>query len=180
MARDALAVASLLAVLAGSDSTTATLERWCAAHGIGGPGRLVAQRLPGSARPPGRLRLRRLRLRAHEHLRYRRVLLRHDGLVLCVAENWYVPERLPARMNRLLDRSTIPFGRVVAPLRFRRRRLSVQVLQRPRAGVGRQAVLRQEAILTLPCGLPFCEVVETFSSALLVRQGGMELACPRF
>ena len=179
MARDALAVASLQAVLAGSDSTTAVLERWCAAQGLGRPGRLVAQRLPGPARPPGRLRLRRLRLRAHESLRYRRVLLRHDGLVLCEAENWYVPERLPMRMNRLLDRSTIPFGRVVAPLRFRRHRLSVQVLRLPGAGVGRQAVLRQEAILTLPGGLPFCEVVETFSGALLVRREQVERSCRR-
>ncbi len=164
-------VAALQAALDGSDSTTATLERWCDAYGLAGPGRLVAQRLPGPARPPGRLRRRRLRLGAHERLRYRRVLLRLGTLVLCEAENWYVPERLPVWMSRLLDRSTVPFGRVVAPLGFRRHRLSMQVFHAPATGrdigLGRQPILRQKAVLTLPGGRPFCEVVETFTSALL-------------
>ena len=163
-------IAALRAALAGNDSTTATLERWCAVQGIACPGGLVARRLPGPARPPGRLRRQRLRLRAHERLRYRRVLLRCGTLVLCEAENWYVPERLPAWMNRLLDRTTIPFGRVVAPLGFRRHPLSVQVLRVQAGAIGRHAVLQQQAMLTRADGLPFCEVVERFTDALLVGQ----------
>ena len=174
-------VAALQAALAGSDSTTAALERWCAAHGLPCPGGLVAPRLPGLVRPPGRLRRRRLRLQGDERVRYRRVLLRAGTLVLCEAENWYVPGRLPAWMNRLLDRTAIPFGRVVEPLGFRRHRLSMVALRPPAAGSGivlrRHAVLRQEAILTLPDGLPFCEVVETFTGALLRRSvaGGADM-----
>ncbi len=169
-------VAALRAALAGGDSTTVTLERWCAAQGLPCPGGLVAQRLPGPVRPPGRLRRRRLLLQAGERVRYRRVLLRAGALVLCEAENWYVPGRLPAWMNRLLDRTTIPFGRVVGPLGFRRHRLSMVALRLPAAAgaghpVRRHGVLRQEAMLTRPDGLPFCEVVETFTSALLPRRG---------
>ncbi len=171
-------VAALQAALAGSDSTTAILERWCAAHGPACPGGLVAQRLPGLVRPPGRLRRKRLRLRPGECVRYRRVLLRAGSLVLCEAENWYVPVRLPAWMNRLLDRTAIPFGRVVAPLGFQRHRLSTVALRPPAGGSGavpgRQAVLRQEAMLTRADGLPFCEVVERFSAVLLDPIGRLE------
>lgn len=176
MAGNGSTVASLRAALADGDSTTLTLERWCAAHGLACPGGLVAQRLPGPVRPPGRARRRRLGVGAHERVRYRRVLLRCGGLVLCEAENWYVPERLPAWANRLLDRSTIPFGRVVAPLGFRRHRLSSVPLRALVTGPGRpawrHAVLRQDALLTLPGGLPFCEVAETFTSELLDPSGG--------
>ncbi len=167
-------IEALQAALTGGDSTTETLERWCAAHGLPCPGGLTAQRLPGPARPPGRLRRRRLQLRVGERVRYRRVLLRAGALVLCEAENWYVPARLPVWMNRLLDRSTIPFGRVVAPLGFRRHRLSTVLLRPPTAGgqpPRRHGVLRQEAMLTRPDGLPFCEVVETFTSDLLDPTG---------
>ena len=179
MDRDRSAVASLRAALADGDSTTLVLERWCAAHGLACPGGLVAQRLPGRVRPPGRARRRRLALGAHEPVRYRRVLLRCGTTVLCEAENWYVPGRLPAWMNRLLDRTTIPFGRVVEPLGFRRHRLSLVSLRLPAGDAGsplrRHGVLRQEAMLTRSDGLPFCDLVETFTSTLLGNMGAVAL-----
>ena len=179
MDRDRSAVASLRAALADGDSTTLVLERWCAAHGLACPGGLVAQRLPGRMRPPGRARRRRLALSAHEPVRYRRVLLRCPAIVLCEAENWYVPGRLPAWMNRLLDRTTIPFGRVVEPLGFRRHRLSLVSLRLPSGDAGsplrRHGVLRQEAMLTRSDGLPFCDLVETFTSTLLGNMGTVAL-----
>ena len=172
MERYRIALSSLRAALAEGDSTTLVLERWCAAHGLACPGGLVAQRLPGPPRPPGQVLRRRLAVGALERVRYRRVLLRCGTVVLCEAENWYVPGRLPARMNRLLDRTTIPFGRVVGPLGFRRHRLSVVALRFPASdALRRHGVLRQEAMLTRSDGVPFCVVVETFTGALL---GGMD------
>lgn len=168
MDRYRIALSLLRAALAEGDSTTLVLERWCAAHGLACPGGLMAQRLPGPPRPPGRARRRRLAVGAHEQVRYRRVLLRCGAIVLCEAENWYVPERLPTWMNRLLDRTTIPLGRVVEPLGFRRHRLFLVALRPPADGIPhRHGVLRQEAMLTRSDGLPFCNVVETFTSALL-------------
>ncbi len=180
MDRERPAVSSLRAALADGDSTTLVLERWCAAHGLACPGGLVAQRLPAPVRPPGRARRRWLALGTHEPVRYRRVLLRCGAIVLCEAENWYVPGRLPAWMNRLLNRTTIPFGRVVEPLGFRRHRSSLVALRPPASDAGsplrRHGVLRQEAMLTRSDGLPFCTVVETFTSALL---GGMDATGPQ-
>jgi chorismate-pyruvate lyase len=157
--------------LLGGNSATRTLEQWCETQRLVVPARIVAQRLPGPQRMPGPARRRRLRIRTGEHVRYRRVLLRCGSLILCEAENWYIPERLPPRMNHLLTRTSHPFGRVVHPLRFRRQNLSATFLWRAEPALGRavprQPILRHRALLILPSGLPFSEVVETFTSDLL-------------
>ena len=47
--------------------------------------------------------------------------------VLSDAENWYLPARLTADMNRRLEETEAPFGRVVAPLGFHRRTLETRL-----------------------------------------------------
>jgi hypothetical protein len=86
-------------------------------------------------------------------------------------------------MNRLLDATDTPFGKVVLALQFRRRTLSATVLWRPLpegwemsatavkdgAPVSPmpQKVLEHRALLTLPDGTPFSEVIETYTANVL-------------
>jgi hypothetical protein len=109
--------------------------------------------------------------------------LRCGSHVLSEADNWYVPSRLTVEMNRQLDTSDIPFGRAVLALHFERRTLSAKLLWRPlpigwEMGRGQQSepatklrmpskVIEQRAVLTLPDGTPFSEVVETYTGEVL-------------
>jgi hypothetical protein len=103
--------------------------------------------------------------------------------VLSEADNWYVPARLTPEMNRLLDTTDTAFGRAVQALDFHRRTLSVKLLWAPlpqnwemgaplpeRKGTTLtipHAVLEHRAVLTLPDGTPFSEVVETYTREVL-------------
>jgi len=117
-----------------------------------------------------------------EPVRYRRVRLKCGSVVLSEADNWYVPSRLTPEMNSLLDTTDTPFGKAVLPLHFQRRTLSAKVLWRPlpddwemnAASVGAAVVppmpahlLEHRAILTLPDGTPFSEVVESYTANIL-------------
>jgi hypothetical protein len=104
-------------------------------------------------------------------------------MVLSEADNWYVPSRLTPEMNRLLDTTDAPFGRVVQALQFQRHTLSSILLWRPLpdgwetnataaiegAGVLEipPKVLEHRAVLELPDGTPFSEVVETYTADVL-------------
>ena len=86
-------------------------------------------------------------------------------------------------MNRLLDTTETSFGRAVQALNFRRRTLSAKLLWLPlpegwetgapmsdRSPAMLQvpdAVLEHRAVLTLPDGTPFSEVVETYTGDIL-------------
>ena len=99
------------------------------------------------------------------------------------ADNWYVPARLTAAMNDVLERTDTSFGRVVQPLHFSRHTISSDLLWHPlpdgwemeagepAAAAGGLAIphslLEHRAILTLPDGTPFSEVVETYTDAVL-------------
>ena len=164
------------------DSATLTLERWCGVHRLASPARIVAERvLLDKPLPPERRA--ELRIGPAESVRYRRVRLRCGPVVLSEADNWYVPARLTAEMNRQLDNSDAPFGKVVQELQFKRRTLSSKLLWLPlpdgwemmpaRAGnstaalVIPHALLEHRALLTLPDGTPISEVVETYTSDIL-------------
>ena len=104
-------------------------------------------------------------------------------VVLSEADNWYVPGRLTPEMNRLLDTTDAPFGRVVQALHFQRRTLSSTLLWHPLpegwemdATAARDAsgeltiphwLLEHRAVLSLPDGTPFSEVVETYTGQVL-------------
>jgi hypothetical protein len=111
------------------------------------------------------------------------VRLQCGAVVLSEADNWYVPGRLMPDMNRLLDTSDTPFGKAVQALHFQRHTISATLLWRPLpegweispvtpsdgAGplIAPPAVLEHRALLTLPDGTPFSEVVETYTGNVL-------------
>jgi hypothetical protein len=86
-------------------------------------------------------------------------------------------------MNQALETSDIAFGRAVQALQFRRRTLSAELLWSPlpagwemdpatRVKEGKKLdvppyVIQHKAVLTLPDGTPFSEVVETYTAEVL-------------
>jgi chorismate-pyruvate lyase len=181
---EALALLQTLnAELLSHDSATLTLERWCDSHRLASPPRLVAERVPGIDKPPTAEQRRELAVTSTQPVRYRRVRLLCGAMVLSEAENWYVPARLTPEMNRLLDTTDTPFGRAVQALHFQRHTISAKLLWQPlpegwemspvAASVGAgelilpRGVLEHRAMLALPDGTPFSEVVETYTGNVL-------------
>jgi chorismate-pyruvate lyase len=177
---------TLNANLLSHDSATLTLEHWCDVHRLASPARIVAVRVPDSQKPVSPEQRRELGVTPAEPIRYRRVRLLCGTVVLSEADNWYVPGRLTAEMNKLLDSTDVPFGRVVQALHFQRRTLSSTQLwfplpegweMNPIPPSAASAVLtipsellQHRALLTLPDGTPFSEVVETYTAGILAFQ----------
>jgi chorismate-pyruvate lyase len=177
---EALALLQTLnADLLSHDSATLILEHWCGEHHLADPPRIVARRLRDASKPiPDELR-NRLAVDAREPIAYRHVQLACGEHVFSEADNWYVPSRLTPEMNRQLDTTDEPFGRVVKPLGFRRNSLSAELLwqplprgwemQRSRESAALQIpqeVLRHQAILYTSSQMPFSAVVETYTRQL--------------
>jgi hypothetical protein len=175
-------IESLNADLLSHDSATLTLERWCADHKLADPALIVAERVRDAEKPASAEVRAALDVKPDEPLGYRRVKLKCGERVLSEADNWYAPARLTADMNHALETTDTPFGKAVAALRFRRRTLSAELLWRPLpkgwemgatvgGGSGALAMpehlLEHRAVLTLPDGEPFSEVVETYTSEVL-------------
>lgn len=177
---------SLNAALLSGDSATLTLDGWCARHHLAPAGtRVTAERVRGADKPVTAALRADLQVGADEPVRYRRVRLHCGDLVLSEADNWYVPARLTPAMNAALDTSDIAFGRAVQALHFRRQTLSAKLLWSPlpddwdeRAGRPVEApagptmaipnhVIEHRAVLRLPDGAPFSEVVEDYTGAVL-------------
>jgi hypothetical protein len=171
-------VQTLNAELLAGRSSTSTLETWCADHHLADPARIVADVVPGLTATSDPDRLRRLEVQAPADVRYRHVRLRCGTRVLSEADNWYVPSRLTAEMNRLLETTDTPFGRAVAPLEPYRRTFSVTLLWAPlppgwentgaalRDGAGTldipAALFEHRAILYTRDHRPFSEVREVY------------------
>jgi len=182
---EALALLQTLnAELLSHDSATLTLDRWCDAHQLASPAKVVAQRDKDANKEPTAEQRQVLGVSAEEPVRYRRVKLSCGAHVLSEADNWYVPSRLTPDMNQQLETSDIAFGRAVQALHFQRRTLSATLLWSPLPdgwGVKPTAlpdagaktlpvpheVLRHQAVLTLPDGTPISEVVETYTEDVL-------------
>jgi chorismate-pyruvate lyase len=174
---------SLNADLLSHDSATLTLERWCAEHHLASPAQVSAQRVHDTDKPADSEQRQLLRVDANEPVRYRHVKLVCGAVTLSEADNWYVPSRLTADMAAQLDQTDVPFGKVVQALHFARHTLTAQLLWAPLpAGweglavqppaTGRilaipDAVLQHKALLSLPDGTPFSEVVETYTAEIL-------------
>ena len=172
---------TLNAELLSHDSATLTLERWCGEHRLADPARIVAQRVGGADQPAGAEVRALLKVADNEPLRYRHVRLMCGTHVLSEADNWYVPARLTAAMNRELDETDAPFGKVVKPLGFQRRTLAAELLWEPLprgwevaaaqpvaadAPEIPRAVLRHRAVLYDAAQQPFSAVVETYTGEL--------------
>lgn len=129
---EALAVMEQLnGALLASHSATQTLEAWCAAHHMADPARVIAQLVPGPDKPISDEQRARLQISVDEPVRYRHVRLTCGAHVLSDADNWYVPSRLTPEMNKLLETTDIPFGRVVLPLHPQRQTLAAERLWSP-------------------------------------------------
>ncbi len=165
-------IETLSARLLAAHSATAVLEAWCAERGLASDPRLTAVRVPGADRPITDVQRERLAVPADEPVRYRRVRLTCGGHVLSEADNWYVPSRLTPEMNAALETTQAPFGRVVHPLSPTRRNLSLTMLWTPDEAElpgPEKELFFVEAVLSTGAGIPFCEVAETYTGAVLAR-----------
>jgi len=182
---EALAVLQTLnADLLGHNSATLTLDRWCDAHHLASPAKVVAVRDRDAVKPPTTEQRTVLAVGESEPIRYRRVKLMCGGHVLSEADNWYVPSRLTPEMNQQLETTDIAFGRAVQALHFQRRTLSAKLLWSPLPegwdiapalppeprGQTLQIpheVLQHQAVLVLPDGTPISHVIETYTEQVL-------------
>ena len=167
--------------LLSNSSATLTLEHWCEVHHLASPPHIRAVRVPGVDKPVSLEQRQELHVAPTEPVRYRRVRLECGSVVLSEADNWYVPSRLTPEMNTQLDTTDTPFGRAVQPLHFQRRTLSSKLLWHPlpegweinAAGTDAAVVpmpanlFEHRAVLTLPDGTPFSEVVESYTANVL-------------
>src|SRR5262245_55373529 len=129
---EALALMQTLnAEILASRSATASLEAWCRDHRLAPEPKVIAQAMPGASPAATPEQRRRLEVGEQDDVRYRHVQLRCGARLLSDAENWYVPQRLTAEMNRLLDTTTTPFGRAVEALDPYRRTFAVTLLWTP-------------------------------------------------
>jgi ketosteroid isomerase-like protein len=157
----------LSAEILGTQSATTTLERWCRDHHLADTARLVARAVGGAHRAPSREQLHRLEVGGEQDVAYRRVRLQCGARVLSEADNWYVPARLTAEMNRSLETSDTPFGRVVAPLQPYRRTFAVKVLWSDSTRPIPETLFEHHAVLYTREDKPFSEVAEVYRRDLL-------------
>jgi hypothetical protein len=179
----ALLLETLNAELLSHASATATLAGWCATYNLAEAPKIVAERALNVDKTPTAEQRRELRVTRSDAVRYRRVKLLCGLRVLSEADNWYVPARLTPEMNKLLDGTDTPFGTVVKSLDFRRQTISAKILfpflpqgweTMPPSRIDDMGepclpdrLLEHRALLTLPDGTPFSEVVETYTGGVL-------------
>jgi len=114
-----------------SPSATVTLQRWCRTHQLAEPAQLLARPIEAGTADAGAAVREHLQVSAAEPVRHRRVELRCGDHLLAIADNWYVPSRLTPAMNRLLETTQLPFGKVVQPLSPQRQTLAATPLWSP-------------------------------------------------
>lgn len=152
-------------MLASHDSATAALEQWCEQQGLANPAKVVAEQAPGQlVAEPADLR-QLLAVGTGEVLGSRHVRLTCGGRLLSQAQNWYVPARMTTAMNAQLASTSTPFGKVAAPLAFRRE--LIETRRGPGPDCPRGTVLFQRAILRLPDGRPLAHVLECYAASAL-------------
>jgi chorismate-pyruvate lyase len=165
-------------------SATLTLERWCRDHRLAKDPTIVADLVRDIAKEATPEQRQRLEVSPQEEVKYRRVELRCGTRVLSKADNWYVPGRLTAEMNRLLETTDTPFGKVVQPLEPYRQTSRVRLLWSPlpdgwertstsasRGSAGvltiPEALFEHQAVLYTREHKPFSEVDEVYQRQVL-------------
>ena len=177
-------IQTLNAEILASRSATQSLENWCRDHRLADEARIVARSVTGISKAADAEQRQRLEVNDRDEVKYRRVELRCGVHVLSEAENWYVPGRLTAEMNRLLDTTDTPFGTVVRSLEPYRRTFAMKLLwaplpdgwergsSTPPEGTGRtlvipDALFQHRAVLHDRNGRPFSEVSEVYQRDIL-------------
>lgn len=159
---------SLSAELLANKSATAVLEKWCADHRIADVPTVIARRIEGPVLEPTEQIRARLKVDDETALEFRNVALMCGDIVLSLAQNWYVPERLTPAMNAVLTTSETPFGKVIAPLSPTRQTVSVSLLWSALPGLKLpENLLEHRAILSTHEGLPIAEVIETYQRGVM-------------
>ncbi|MCJ2178791.1 hypothetical protein [Novosphingobium album (ex Hu et al. 2023)] len=153
------------ATLRRHESATLALEEWCAARGMANPARVTAHSVEAGQDQPERDVSDRLQIAADEAVAMRHVELRCGQAVLSRAWNWFVPDRLTPDMRTALQASDIPFGKVVAPLHFRRQPLETVRGQAEHCPEG--TISTHRAMLILPDGKPLAYLIECYTTANL-------------
>lgn len=176
-------IETLNASLLASHSATTTLDEWCASHNLAHDPTIRARLVAGMEKPVSTEQRKRLRIDDTEPVKYRRVELACGEHILSEADNWYVPGRLSAEMNKILETTDVPFGRAVLDLKPIRQTFAVEIFWKPLPDGWELApppADRPEAALTIPWRLfqhralvygadqqPFSEVNETYTSEIL-------------
>jgi hypothetical protein len=172
------------AEILGSNSATLTLEKWCRDHRLADDPRLTATLVRGVDKAPTPEQRQRLQIGPNEPVKYRRVQLTCGSVVLSEADNWYIPARLTADMNRQLETTDTPFGKAVLALKPFRRTYATALLWSPLPAQWEMHPLPSsngaDGNLTVPDALfehralvfrqdlqPISEVVETYQKGLL-------------
>jgi len=153
------------ATLRRHDSATLALEEWCRTRGIADPATITAHTISAASDDPPRSVRSRLRLNHGETLAMRHVRLSCGPTVLSVAWNWYVPSRLTPAMNDALARSDTPFGKVIAPLQFRREPL--ETIRGQGENCPKGTISTHKALLVLPDDRPLAYLIECYTEANL-------------
>ncbi len=129
---EALALTQTLnAELLAARSATFTLDKWCADHKLASDTKIHARLVREVDKPASAEQRQRLEAGPGEPVKFRHVELACGSHVLSEADNWYVPSRLSADMNRLLETTDTPFGRAVADLKPFRRTFAVETIWKP-------------------------------------------------
>jgi chorismate-pyruvate lyase len=175
---------TLNADVLGSRSATATLERWCRDHKLADNPTIVAALTRSMKKPATSDQRQHLQVKEHDTVGFRHVRLRCGDRVLSEADNWYVPARLTAEMNKVLETTDTPFGRAVQSLEPYRQTFSATLLWSPLpegwerastalpAPTGRALAIPEElfehrAILYTRDHMPFSEVDEIYLRQIL-------------
>ncbi|AHJ62706.1 putative membrane associated protein [Granulibacter bethesdensis] len=167
----------LTADLAAEPSATKVLQRWCIGRGLMPPAsHVTAQKQPAGKVPSQALDS--LHPSAGYDIVVRHVHLMCGPHVVSIATLAYLPEKLTPDMNRQLLLTDQPFGKIVLPLHFERRRLADDS-RIPHSTMGetpieadsppKQAILINRALLTTSDGQPFAYVEEQYQRVLLNR-----------
>jgi hypothetical protein len=180
-------IETLNAEILASRSATFTLEKWCGDHHLSGSAepKITARQIDAKARPPTAEQRQRLDVGPSDEIKVRHVQLLCGDRVFSEADNWYVPARLTAEMNRLLETTTTPFGKAVQDLHPYRRTFAASVLWQPlpegwetkplvasppdaaQSLAIPDALFEHRAVLYTEEGKPFSEVDEVYQRPLL-------------
>jgi len=152
--------------LLASRSATQTLEAWCSDHHLAAQPRIVAQLVTNTDKDATAEQRQRLHVASTDVVKFRHVRLRCGARVLSEADNWYVPGRLSAEMNRLLETTDTPFGVVVRPLEPYRETLAVTTFWTAGAAPP-EALFAHRAVLFTRDHVPFSEVYEVYQREIL-------------
>ena len=153
--------------LLASRSATQVLSGWCGDHHLASDPTILARRVIGIDKPADADQRQRLRVSPAETVSYRHVRLQCGTRILSEADNWYVPGRLTAEMNRLLETTETSFGTVVRPLEPSRETLAVTTFWKRAADAAPAELFAHRAVLYTREHVPFSEVYEVYQRQVL-------------